>query len=106
MEKRKHRALWLVACGAVLAVILAAVLLGRSKVVGHITGPEWDHLELDGVSYARCDTAPYTAGDKGAFLGLAAAGEETFRLYAVKGDEERNYIYCLWDWEGFFYQKE
>lgn len=91
---------------AVLAVILAAVLLGRGKAVGRITGPEWDHLELDGVSYARCDTAPYAAGDKGEFLGLAAAGEETFRLYAVKGDEEREYIYCFWDWEGFFYQKE
>lgn len=106
MEKRKHRVLWLVACGMVLAVILAAVLLGQGKAVGRITGPEWDHLELDGVSYARCDTAPYAAGDKGEFLGLAAAGEETFRLYAVKGDEERNYIYCFWDWEGFFYQKE
>ena len=35
---------------AVLSV-LAVVLLGRYKVVGRITGPEWDYLEMDGVTY-------------------------------------------------------
>lgn len=90
---------------AVLSV-LAVVLLGRYKVVGRITGPEWDHLEMDGATYARRDSTPYSIADKGEFLGLATDGERKFRLYAVKGDEERNYIYCFWDWEGFFYQKE
>ena len=85
---------------------LAVVLLGRYKVVGRITGPEWDHLEMGGVTYARRDSTPYSIADKGEFLGLATDGERKFRLYAVKGDEERNYIYCFWDWEGFFYQKE
>ena len=74
--------------------------------MGRITGPEWDYLELDGAAYVRCGSTPYSIADRGEFLGLAAAGEETCRLYAVKGDGARNYIYCFWDWEGFFYQKE
>ena len=89
-----------------MLAVLAVVLLGRYKVVGRITGPEWDHLEMDGATYARRDSTPYGIQDKGKFLGLAASGEERFRLYAVKGDEEGRYIYCFWDWEGFFYEKE
>ena len=100
--------------GVILVILAALVVLGglfwalwgRNRVVGRITGPEWDYLEIDGVTYARRDSTPYGIQDKGKFLGLAAAGEERFRLYAVKGDEEGRYVYCFWDWEGFFYEKE
>ena len=106
MGKRKRRALWLLAGAVALAVVLAAAPRGRNKVVGRITGPEWDRLEMDGVSYVRWDDAPYSIADRGEFLGLATDGEKRFRLYAVAGDEERNEIYCFWEWEGFFYRKE
>ena len=106
MAKSKKWALWLLAGAAALAVALAAALLGQGNMVGRISGPEWEYLELDGVTYVRWDDAPYSLADRGAFLGLATDGEQEFCLYAVKGDGARNYIYCFWDWEGFFYQKE
>ena len=43
--------------------------------------------------------------DKGKYLGIIRSGENTFRIYSVKGDEESQYIYRLWDWEGAFYKK-
>ena len=107
MAKSKKWALWLLAGAAALAVIVAAMLLlGRENIVGRISGPEQDYLEIDGVSYVRWDDAPYTIADRGEYLGIATDGAEEFCLYAVRGDEERNYIYCFWDWEGFFYRKE
>lgn len=107
MAKSKKWALWLLAGAATLAVIVAAMLLlGRENMVGRISGPEWNYLEMDGVSYVRRDSTPYGIQDKGKFLGLATDGVQEFCLYAVKGDEEGRYIYCFWDWEGFFYEKE
>ena len=107
MAKSKKWTLWLLTGAAALAVIVAAtMLLGRGNMVGRISGPEWDYLEMNGVSYVRWDDAPYTIADRGEFLGLATDGEQEFCLYAVKGDEEKNCIYCFWDWEGFFYRKE
>ena len=74
---------------------------------GKYGGPDLrNYLEMDGVSYVRRDSTPYGIQDKGKFLGLATDGVQEFCLYAVKGDEEGRYIYCFWDWEGFFYEKE
>ena len=53
MAKSKKWALWLLAGAAALAVALAAALLGQGNMVGRISGPEWEYLELDGVTYVR-----------------------------------------------------
>ena len=104
MSKRSWLVLCLLGAGALLVLLSAAGVLG-GKVVGQIRGPEWEQLEVNGERYVRCDGAPYTGADRGRFLGLATDGERSFRLYTVRGDSAGQYLYCLWDWEGFFYER-
>lgn len=75
--------------------------------IGSIHGPERDTVIIEGTEYRRMDdTSGLSAKDKGHCLGkVTDGGDTTFRVYAVKGDPERQYLYCLWDWEGFFYER-
>lgn len=94
----------------ILALPLAAglLILGGcgGKVIGEIHGAEWETIVVDGVTYARVSGSGVTAADQGDYLGkVTDGGKTTFRVYAVKGDEEGIYRYCAWDWEGWIYQR-
>ena len=104
MSKRSWLVLCLLGAGALLVLLSAAGALG-GKVGGQARGPGWGQVEVGGERYGHRDGGPYTGADRGRFLGLATDGERSFRLYTVRGDSAGRYLYCLWDWEGFFYER-
>ena len=94
-------------CGALFLV--SCISIGKatlaSKEIGTISGPEYDYITIDDVRYEVDYNTGFSNADKGKYLGIIRSGENTFRIYSVKGDEESQYIYRLWDWEGAFYKK-
>lgn len=90
-------------CLLLAAAALTFVLHGRQ--IGTIRGAEMEQIIIDGVTYVQNPFLDFTYADKGRFLGLAVNGSTTFRLYAVKGDPDGQYLYRLWSWEGAFYER-
>lgn len=90
-----------------MLIVISAVFLSRdSRIIGEITGAEWNRLTIGETEYNVNYGLDYTIADKGRYLGKAKYNTLTVRLYSVKGDEEGRYIYAVWDWEGFFYVRE
>ncbi len=90
--------------GLAILVLISAFYVSRERrVIGEITGPEWNHLTIAGTECRQINGLDYTIADKGRYLGKAKYNESAVRLYSVKGDTEDKYIYAFWDWEGFFY---
>ena len=65
----------------------------------------YPYIKITDDEYPRIVFTRDRNADKGKYLGIIRSGENTFRIYSVKGDEESQYIYRLWDWEGAFYKK-
>ena len=86
-----------------ILVLVTALYVRESRVIGEITGAEWDVLTIGETEYRQINGLDFTIADKGKYLGKAKYNESTVRLYSVKGDTEDKYIYAFWDWEGFFY---
>lgn len=90
-----------------MLIVFSAVFVSRDRrVIGEITGAEWNQLTMGETKYNVNYGLDYNAADKGRFLGKAKYNTSIVSLYSVKGDEECKYIYALWDWEGFFYVRE
>ena len=90
----------------IIAVVLAAILLVRGRVIGTVKGAEMEQIVIDDVVYQQNNDTGLSYSDKGRYLGRAVSGDITFRVYAVKGDSEERYLYRLWEWEGAFYEKQ
>ena len=90
----------------IIAVVLAAILLVRGRVIGTVKGAEMEQILVDDVIYQQNNDTGLSYRDKGRYLGRAVSGDITFRVYAVKGDTEGRYLYRLWEWEGAFYEKQ
>ena len=90
----------------IAAALLIAILVLRGRVIGTVKGAEMEQIVIDGVTYVQNSFLDFTYADKGRFLGLAVNNKVTFRVYAVKGDTEGQYLYRLWSWEGAFYEKK
>ncbi|WP_227018272.1 hypothetical protein [Sinanaerobacter chloroacetimidivorans] len=88
---------------AILVLISAFYVSREGRVIGEITGAEWDVLTIGETEYRQINGLDFTIADKGKYLGKAKYNESAVRLYSVKGDTEDKYIYAFWDWEGFFY---
>ncbi len=88
---------------AILVLISAFYVSREGRVIGEITGAEWDVLTIGETEYRQINGLDFTIADKGKYLGKAKFNESTVRLYSVKGDIEDKYIYAFWDWEGFYY---
>ena len=85
-------------------VLISAFYVSREgRVIGEITGAEWDVLTIGETEYRQINGLDFTIADKGKYLGKAKFNESTVRLYSVEGDIEDKYIYAFWDWESFFY---
>lgn len=104
MKKRK----WLLLIS--LLVVLIGTTLWYFKPVGTVEGPEWDILHVDGVTYISERSAgidiPYNRSDKGMHIGIIKSDDNTFHIYEVKGDPDRNYLYWAWEWEGDMYVRK
>lgn len=90
----------------IAAIVLVVILLLHGPKIGTIKGPEMEQIVIDGVAYVQNNFLNFSNGDKGRYLGRAVSGDITFRVYAVKGDPERRYLYRLWSWEGAFYERK
>ena len=95
---------------ALAVLVLLGVLLAlpgcSRKVIGKIRGPEFDTIVVDQVEYARVDGSGTAVEDRGDYLGVVTdGGNITFRVFTVKQDPARQYLYCLWDYEGIIYQR-
>ena len=86
-----------------ILVLVTALYVRESRVIGEITGAEWDVLTIGETEYRQINGLDFTIADKGKYLGKAKYNGSAVRLYSVKGDTEEKYIYAFWDWEGFFY---
>ena len=91
----------------VFLLVIASFLSGcHSDPIGTIKGAEWDHIIIDNIVYTKTSDSGLSISDKGKYLGKVTDGGHTvFKVYSVKDDESRNYIYCMWDWEGLIYKK-
>lgn len=94
-------------------IILLVIMAGVSwyyKPIGTAEGPEWNILHIDGVTYVNEASAgfdiPYDRSDRGRHLGIIKSGDNTFHIYEVKGDPERDYLYWSWEWEGDMYVRK
>jgi len=96
----------IVAVISLIVVITAVFIFRDNRIIGEITGAEWNHLTIGETKYNVNYSLDYTIADKGRYLGKANYNDLSVRLYSVKGDEEGKYIYAFWDWEGFFYVRE
>ena len=92
-----------------LLLALGAVQIGRyTRVIGTIEGAEWQRVTLGETTYHSTFDSGVTISRRGRFLGLLTdrEGGVCFRAYAVKGDPQARYLYCLWDWEGRIYERD
>ncbi|MBQ6807778.1 MAG: hypothetical protein IJP07_01240 [Firmicutes bacterium] len=103
---RKRKA-WL------LLLLLPGLLLvywWNTRVIGSVAGPEQDSIVIDGLCYVedRSDLyQSYSAADRGRYLGrVTDGGQVRLRVYSVKGDAERAFLYALFGYEGCFYVRE
>jgi len=97
---------WIVPAAVFLLVALAAPILFQIPAIGRLSGPENEFLEVDGTIYVRVTDSPHTANDRGRYLGAAKSGELTMRLFSVRGEPDGEYLFALWDWEGYFYRRQ
>ena len=104
---KKLKRIVLVLCGVLL--LISIILIGKItigvKVIGTISGPEYDYIKIDGITYEVDYNTGLSNADKGKFLGVIRSGDNTFRIYSVKGDDKNQYIYRLWGYEGAFYRR-
>lgn len=75
------------------------------KAIGTISGVENEKIVIGNMGYILDTSCDFSHADKGAYLGKVSNASLTMRVYSVKGDNEGEYIYALWDWEGAFYKK-
>ena len=90
----------------IAAALLIAILVLRGRVIGTVKGVEMEQIVIAGVTYVQNPFLDFSYADKGRYLGRAVNDKVTFRVYAVKGDAEGQYLYRLWSWEGAFYERK
>lgn len=87
-----------------LGLCLAIATGCRGTRLGVIKGPEFDYIILGEDVYERVDDSDVSNNDKGEFLGYVTdGGRIKFEVYDVLNDQDE-YRYCLWDYEGFIYR--
>lgn len=108
MQKKKIIMISLITL-AIISVVLAIPLFQsvfREPMIGTLKGPEYEVIEIDGVRYVENSDHAFSSADRGEYLGSVTNGTITMRVFSVKGDDSKTFIYALWDWEGAFYVRE
>lgn len=98
--------------GIIIALLFCLMLLVgcSNNVIGTVSGAENDYIIIDNIKYIKDysdEYQNYSSNDKDKFLGNVTAGDKIkMKVYSVKNDEDRNFIYALWGYEGCFYVRE
>lgn len=95
-----------VAIVLVLACLICLVACSNDKAVGTISGAENDYILYNKVTYVMDTSNNFSNKDRGEYLGKVINDKVTMKIYTVKGDENMDYLYALWDWEGSIYVRE
>lgn len=109
---KKVKKIVLILCGVLFLISIISIYKATfgAKEIGTISGPEYDYITIDGVTYVSEASSfidiPYNRSDKGRHPGIIKSGEHVFHIYEVKGDPERKYLYWTWEWEGEIYIRE
>ena len=85
---------------------LALAACNSGKAVGTIHGAENDYILYNDVTYVVDASNNFSNKDRGEYLGKVTNDKVTMKIYTVKGDENLDYLYALWDWEGNIYVRE
>ena len=104
--KNKRLKVFLAIISIGLIVTTGLFVYRENKIIGEISGPEFDRLTIGETKYTLTNKTGYPSVEKGKYLGKANYRESTVRLYTVKNDQENKYIYATWDWEGMVYVRE
>ena len=85
-------------------ILIATMVACSAEPIGKISGAENEYITINDVKYILDTDNSFSSADKGDYLGRVSNSNITMKVYSVKGDTEKNYIYALWDWEGAFYR--
>ena len=104
---RKKRWIGILALVVLLCLLagFAAPELFRLPVIGRVYGTENQFLEIDGAVYERTTSDPYTSVDRARYIGSVKNEAITMRIYEYKGEDDREYLHALWEWEGYTYMR-
>ncbi len=93
---------------AVFLIIIFIIIAFTNKVVGEISGLEYEKITIDGTVYKMTNNHSFTSTDMGWFLGWVTTpgGEVRCLVFKVRGDREGKYLYRLWGYDGAFYVRE
>ena len=91
-----------------ILILLMVTLTGCAAPIGTVLGPEWDVITIDGVAYIKAygEYDIYSSSDKDTHLGYIESGDNKLNVYSIKGDEDGNYLYGQWEWEGDIYVRK
>ena len=95
-----------IAISLVTICILVLTACNGGKAVGTIHGAENDYILYNDVTYVLDTSQNFSNNDRGEYLGKVTNDKITMKIYTIKGDNNLDYIYALWDWEGNIYVKE
>jgi hypothetical protein len=93
---------------AILTLVSAVLIYRETRVIGEITGAEFNRLTIGDTEYTLTSRPSFAgAANQDHYLGKANYYDQrNFRFYSVKGDQEGTYIKALWDWESFWYVRK
>ena len=77
-----------------------------NQAIGTIRGAENEWITINDIVYERDENSSFSRKDRGTYIGEAANSKGTMRLYEVDGDNDAQYIYAFWDWEGAIYKRQ
>ena len=105
MNKKKYVLVAII----ILALVLALLILPGQRTIGTVSGPENDFITIDGVVYVKDSADHYqdfSIADKGRRLGTIPSRYVKLRIFSVKDDPDREYLYVSSGYEGDYYIRE
>ena len=93
----------------ILAGFIIVSFLKTTKKIGIVYGEEHEYIKIDDNVYKVDHDINLTTSDRDDLLGKVVfeddATKDPIYVWTVKGEENADYIYTLWIYEGAFYKK-
>lgn len=106
MKNRKRVLILAAALLICLCICFAAPVLLQFPVIGRVYGAENEYIEIDGKVFVRTMDHEYTSLDRERYIGAVKNEAMTMRVFTVEGDDSGDFLFTLWDWEGYFYVRQ
>ena len=93
----------------ILAVALSSIIAWSHRTIGTVSGPENDFITIDDVVYVKDASDKYqnfSIASKGHRLGTIPSRYVKLRIFSVKNDPDREYLYVSSGFEGDYYVRE